>query len=903
HQSKMSDDVLFKRDTVLSNILSRKGLSSFLGGEQSDSLINSSKYISPLISVAEGTDGNLEGNLPSLHNAIYNALSDDVTNVVLVGSEGSGKTIALEKLVVDWAKGECLKNFSCVFHFRMRELNCLDGALSLHALLRHYHGHISAESMALVLQKPEDVLFVLDDVHQCNESLDPSVHTLCSDPSQLASPSCLVASLLHRSLMKGAAFVVATRPTGIMKFLSGTQVEVLGFLKPQREAYFSKFFTNPAAANKALMHMERTLGCYDICTSPRFCWTVCSIYKCLMDAGKKLPETLFQLYVNILVYLIQTLSLNEAYNRELVLALGKMASHCFLDQHLSCTTEEMDSFGLRQFLGSVGVFLQVDGDHSDRCNFSFPSQQMQEFLLATSFFLENSKSEGVEKMLEKHNSRAKFLDSFMSALSEPVQRRPLETLLGEMNSDRVVDFKHWFKSSSEMILKGYCKDKHLHCFHLLYQAQNESLVKELITSSDNIGMSYGDLSLQDCVALNYVVKCLGEMKMLNLYRTRNLTEGQAELLAPTISMSHKIILLHSSLSTGAVTYLASALSRGITKELDLTQSCLGDDKFKILCVGLRDCKLQHLKLEVCSLTEASCEDLASVLTSGTSQLRVLYMRCNQIRDQGFMKMCKALCSPLCKLQELHLQYCELTSGSMEALSAALISGQSELKKVNLAYNNVGLRGVEAFCKSLHHPLCTLRSVIFYGCELTGECCHHFMEALMSENCLLAELDLSVNNLGQEGGLLLCQALSRPGCRMETLCLQGCELTQSVFQELGSVLRSGTSQLRSLSVGVNTVGDQGVKHLWDAVAHPGCLLEELDVEMTGLTDASLEDLCTAVRASKTLKSVELSNNSLTDDSVRALVQVTQQSQSMLEMRYAWFTSVNYKLSLASVNMLN
>lgn len=57
---------------------------------------------------------------------------------------------------------------------------------------------------------------------------------------------------------------------------------------------------------------------------------------------------------------------------------------------------------------------------------------------------------------------------------------------------------------------------------------------------------------------------------------------------------------------------------------------------------------------------------------------------------------------------------------------------------------------------------------FYGCELTGECCHHFMEALMSENCLLAELDLSVNNLGQEGGLLLCQALSRPGCRMETL---------------------------------------------------------------------------------------------------------------------------------------
>lgn len=76
-----------------------------------------------------------------------------------------------------------------------------------------------------------------------------------------------------------------------------------------------------------------------------------------------------------------------------------------------------------------------------------------------------------------------------------------------------------------------------------------------------------------------------------------------------------------------------------------------------------------------------------------------------------------------------------------------------------------------------------------------------------------------------------------------------------------------------------------------------------VEMTGLTDASIKDLCAAVRASKTLRSLDLRNNSLTDDSIPALVQVTQQSQSMQEMMYAWFTSVNYKLFLASVNMLN
>lgn len=525
------------KDSVLTHFLKAKTMSTLLGGELPVSVINNKKYISPLTSEAQVTDRNVEDT--SLDGAIHTALCDEGRSVILVGPEGSGKTTALEKLVVDWAKGEHLQNFSYVFHFRFRELNSINDMLSLETLMLHHHGHIPPESMPLLLQKPEDVLFVFDDLDQCKQSLDPSVHTLCSDPSQAASLSCLVASLLHGSLLKGATFVVATRTGGCPNVVSGTQVEVLGFLKPQREAYINGFFTDPAAATKARMHMERTLGFYDICTSPRFCWTVCSVYKSLMDAGADLPETLSQLYVDILVHLIQTLSMTKACNRELVLSLGKMASHCFLEQHSSCTKEEMDSFGFQQFPTSVGAFLQVHGP-SDRCVFAFYSQLMQEFLLAVSFFLDKSKSESVEKMLEKHKGRAKFLDVFMSALSQPVQSRPLENLLGEMNSDRIADFKSWFKSSSEMTLKGWYKDKHHHCFHLLYQAQNESLVREIITPSARIGISYGDLSLQDCVALNYVVTCLGEMEELNLYRTTNLTEEEAERLAPTMSLSHKI---------------------------------------------------------------------------------------------------------------------------------------------------------------------------------------------------------------------------------------------------------------------------------------------------------------------------------------------------------------------------
>lgn len=68
---------------------------------------------------------------------------------------------------------------------------------------------------------------------------------------------------------------------------------------------------------------------------------------------------------------------------------------------------------------------------------------------------------------------------------------------------------------------------------------------------------------------------------------------------------------------------------------------------------------------------------------------------------------------------------------------------------------------------------------------------------------------------------------------------------------------------------------------------------LSVEMTSLTDSCVEDLCAALRATKTLRNLGLSNNSLTDASAAALVQAAQQCQSLQEMKYASSSSLNYK----------
>lgn len=516
---------------VLTHILRSKVRSTCLGGDSPVSVISSKKYIPALTAEVQDHDSN-----PSVDQAIRGALSDGTRLVVLVGPEGSGKTTALQKLLVDWAEGEHLHSFSFVFHFQFKEVDSLQGQLSLETLIQHNRHQVHPASVLRVMEKPHDALFVLDGLDEYRHSLDPTGHALCSDTRQAALAPLLLVSLLHGSLLKGATFLVATRPTGNLKFLSGTHVEALGFLRPQREAFFNSFFSDSSAASRALLHMERTLGFYEFCTSPRFCWTVCFVYRSLIDSNAKLPETLSQLFVEILSHLIQTTSRTQDWNKELVLALGRMASHCFLDQHSSCAKEQVDSFGFQHFLTAFDPFLRAEAELE---TFSFRSQLMQEFVLALAFFLDGSEPKDVEKMLDKHKGAAKFLDFFLSGLSEREQHRSLESLVGGFDPDQIERFRSWWKSSSEETLKGYDKNEHYRCFHLLHQAQNASLVKEILLPPAHACIYHRNPALQDCVALSYVIVCLGERDRLSVSGATMIKE-MMEVLAPAVSLSHVV---------------------------------------------------------------------------------------------------------------------------------------------------------------------------------------------------------------------------------------------------------------------------------------------------------------------------------------------------------------------------
>uniref|UniRef100_A0A8C7KFN6 B30.2/SPRY domain-containing protein n=1 Tax=Oncorhynchus kisutch TaxID=8019 RepID=A0A8C7KFN6_ONCKI len=125
-----------------------------------------------------------------------------------------------------------------------------------------------------------------------------------------------------------------------------------------------------------------------------------------------------------------------------------------------------------------------------------------------------------------------------------------------------------------------------------------------------------------------------------------------------------------------------------------------------------------------------------------------------------------------------------------------------------------------------------RAVLLSGCGVTEKGCASLVSVLESNPSHLRELDLSNNDLKDSGVKLLSAGLGNPHCRLETLRLSGCLVTEEGCASLVSALRSNPSHLRELDLSYNHPGDSGVRQLSAGLEDPHCRLEKLNVEHGG-----------------------------------------------------------------------
>ncbi|XP_071323246.1 protein NLRC3-like [Trachinotus anak] len=222
----------------------------------------------------------------------------------------------------------------------------------------------------------------------------------------------------------------------------------------------------------------------------------------------------------------------------------------------------------------------------------------------------------------------------------------------------------------------------------------------------------------------------------------------------------------SEIHCSALAYMLQ-MSEEVLDELDLDKyNTSVEGRWRLIPV-VRNCR--KARLGYCGLSETHCEVVSSALKSNPSHLRHLDLSHNFLEDSAVKQLCAGLESPNCRLETLGLRSCSLSEISCSSLGSALKSNPSHLRELDLSWNqNLQDPGVKGLCGFLQSPDCRLETLRLWGCRLSEISCSSLGSALKSNPSHLRELDLSGNNLRYSDLKDLRGLVESPDCRLETL---------------------------------------------------------------------------------------------------------------------------------------
>uniref|UniRef100_A0A667X075 NACHT domain-containing protein n=1 Tax=Myripristis murdjan TaxID=586833 RepID=A0A667X075_9TELE len=709
--------------------------------------------------------------------------------VVTQGVAGIGKTFSVQKFTLDWAEGLENQHVSLVVLLSFRELNLIkDEHCSLLQLLRVFHPTlqtVTAEQLAVC-----KVVFIFDGLDESRFLLDFQNNEVVSDVTQTSSVDVLLTNLIKGNLLPSALLWITSRPAAanqIPPTCVDRVTEVRGFTDLQKDEYFRRRSSDEELSSRIISHIKASRSLHIMCHIPVFCWITATVLEHMLttDQRGELPKSLTDMYSHFL--LVQTQRKNNKYgesrdrsqqelmktDREVLLKLGRLAFEHLEKGNLMFYQEDLEDCGLDVREASVysGVCTEIFKTECvlfQRKVYCFVHLSIQEFLAAVYIFhcYTKRKTEVLARVMRTRKNQFGYNKPLLDIFLKTVMSEALESKNGHL--DLFVRFLHGLSLESNQRLLG----------GLL--GRTKSRPKDIQTAIKNLKEMNTD-SVSPDRSIN-IFHCLMEMNDLSVNQDiqeflksknrseKELSEIHCSALAYMLQMSEEVLdeldlQADCELSGSCCASVALALkSNPHLTELDLSENLLWDSGVKLLSDGLEspNCSLKTLRLRDCSLSRSCCAFLASALKSN-AHLTELDLSKNRLQDSGEELLSAGLESPNCRLETLRLSHCRLSESCCASLASTLKSNP-HLTELDLSENQLQDSGVELLSAGLESPNCRLETLRLSDCRLSESSCASLASTLKS-NPHLTELDLSENQLQDSGVKLLSKILPYPKSHM------------------------------------------------------------------------------------------------------------------------------------------
>ncbi|XP_050956640.1 NLR family CARD domain-containing protein 3-like isoform X1 [Labeo rohita] len=449
-----------------------------------------------------------------------------IRTVLTKGVAGIGKTVSVQKFILDWAEGKENQDVQLIFPLPFREINLMkDKTLSLSDLVHVFF----PETKEMEISSDEDkVLFIFDGLDECRLSLDFKSKVKLCNISESASVDVLLMNLIVGNLLPSALIWITSRPAAadlVPSECVHRVTEVRGFNEPQKEEYFRKRISDQSLAYRIISHLKSSRSLYIMCHIPVFCWISAAVLeKMLKKIWKgKIPKTLTQMYTHFLI--LQTKIKREkdyeknVTDEDMILKLGKVAFERLVKGNVIFCEEDLRECGIDVTEASMysGLCTQIFREEFGLCQgkvFCFVHLSIQEHLAALYVHLScTNHNRNVFDQITKHRLWSKvkeqlqlsslkhvsLSDLHQRAVDEALQSKNghldlfLRFLLGlsveshQILLQQIMMMKRSRSDSNEKTVEHIKKkirtidspEKSINLFHCLNELGDRSLVEEI----------------------------------------------------------------------------------------------------------------------------------------------------------------------------------------------------------------------------------------------------------------------------------------------------------------------------------------------------------------------------------------------------------------------------------------